>query len=63
MNFFGDHHGKNARDAHFSHVSRFVENYSLKQRLTCSQDIVDAIYLGQRLANENSIKILLFFEL
>ena len=53
LNFFGDHHGKNARDAHFSNISRFVRDYSLKTRLTCSDDIVKAINEGQMQANEN----------
>ena len=52
-----EHHGKNARDAHFSNVSKFVEQYSLKKRLTCSQDVVDAINPGQMQANENSNNI------
>lgn len=54
VNFFGDHHGKNARDAHFSNVSKFVKDMSLIKQLTCSKDVVDAINFGQKKANENS---------
>lgn len=55
MNFFGDHHGKNARDAHFSNVSKFVKDMSMKKQLKSAEDVVDAINFGQEKANENSM--------
>lgn len=53
LNFFGDKHGKNNRDAHFSNLSRFVKSESLVKRLESSKDIVDAILKRQELANKN----------
>lgn len=53
LNFFGDKHGKNNRDAHFSNLSRFVHAESLVKRLVSSQDIVDAIQKRQLIANQN----------
>jgi hypothetical protein len=53
LNFFGDKHGKNNRDAHFSNLSRFVQAESLVKRLESTQDIVDAIHKRQNIANEN----------
>ena len=61
MNFFGDKHGKNGRDAHFSNISRFIVSESLTRKLYCSQDIVDSIFKRQLLSNENN-KSLIFFE-
>ena len=43
INFFGEKHGKNQRDTHFSNISRFIHAESLVKRLTSSQDIADAI--------------------
>lgn len=54
LNFFAECHGKNARDAHFSNVSRFVNDLSMRKKLDCAQDVVEAIRLGQERANENS---------
>lgn len=54
LNYFAEKHGKNSRDAHFSCISKFVQAASLRERLTCSDDIVDAIEEGQRRANQNS---------
>ena len=54
LNYFADHHGKNARDAHFSQVSKFVKDMSLHKPLENTQDVVHAINLGQKKANENS---------
>ncbi len=53
LNFFCEKHGKNSRDTHFSCISRFVEQESLIRKLTCTQDLVDAIENGQRKSNEN----------
>ena len=53
LNFFVEKHGKNNRDAHFSMVSKFVKQESLKKRLISSKDVVNAIKNGQKLANEN----------
>ena len=53
LNFFCEKHGKNARDAHFSMVSRFIEQESLQRRLICSEDVANAIVKGQKQANEN----------
>ena len=53
LNFFGDKHGKNNRDAHFSNISRFVHAESLVKRLQSSQDIVEAIHKRQSMANQN----------
>lgn len=55
LNYFCDKHGKNNRDTHFSHISRFIKKEELTNRaLKSSQDIVDAIIKGQNLANQNS---------
>lgn len=53
MNFFCEKHGKNTRDVHFGSVSEFVKAESLKKRLLCTQDIVEAINMRQARANEN----------
>ena len=53
LNFFCEKHGKSARDAHFSMVSKFVQAESLRKRLTSSKDVADAIENGQKKANEN----------
>lgn len=54
LNFYADHHGKSPRDTHFSNVSHFVHEHSLKKQLVSSNDIVEAINLGQIRANQNS---------
>ena len=53
MNFFGDKHGKNNRDTHFSVISRFIQAESLVKKIYSTQDIVDAIHKRQELANQN----------
>jgi hypothetical protein len=55
LNFFGDKHGKNGRDAHFSNLARFINMESLVRQLASSKDICDAINKRQQLANENKI--------
>jgi hypothetical protein len=55
LNFFGDKHGKNARDSHFSNLSKFIEAESLVNRLYSSQDICDAIEKRQQMANDNKL--------
>ncbi|CAF0939039.1 unnamed protein product [Brachionus calyciflorus] len=51
-NIFGEKHGKNRRDQHFSVISNFVRQASLEKMLCSSQDIVDAIHKQQSLSNE-----------
>lgn len=53
MNFFCEKHGKNNRDSHFACVSKFIETSSMRNRLCSTEDIVNAINEGQRIANEN----------
>jgi hypothetical protein len=53
LNFFGDKHGKNNRDTHFSNVSRFILAESLCSKLESSQDIANAITKRQMMAKEN----------
>ena len=53
LNFFGDKHGKNNRDTHFSNIAKFIEAESLVKQLKTSQDIVDAIHKRQSIANLN----------
>lgn len=58
LNFFGEKHGKNSRDMHFSNLSRFIEAESLVTLLSSPQDVVNAINKRQQMANDNSgIKI------
>ncbi|CAF0936737.1 unnamed protein product [Brachionus calyciflorus] len=52
LNFFGDKHGKNTRDQHFSVVSNYIKKESLEKKLTCSQDIVDALKRRQKVSND-----------
>ena len=56
-NLFGEKHGKNARDQHFSAISHFIKCESMVKRLRSSKDIVDAIYNRQILANRNRIRL------
>ena len=56
-NLFGEKHGKNARDQHFSAISHFIKCESMVKRLRPSKDIVDAIYNRQILANRNRIRL------
>ena len=53
LNFFGDKHGKNSRDSHFSNIAKFIKDESLVKKLGSTQDIVDAIIKRQLIANEN----------
>lgn len=53
LNFFCEKHGKNNRDSHFSCISRFIKKASLKKKLASTSDIVEAINIGQLLANQN----------
>jgi hypothetical protein len=53
VNFFGDKHGKNNRDTHFSNISKFLAAESLQKKLTSSQDVADAIIKRQKMADEN----------
>ena len=54
LNFFGDKHGKNSRDSHFSNIAKFIKDESLVKKLKSTQDIVDAIIKRQLIANENN---------
>ncbi|RMZ94650.1 hypothetical protein BpHYR1_007679, partial [Brachionus plicatilis] len=51
LNFFVEKHGKNSRDQHFSAVTNFVNQESFVKKLSCSQDIVDAINKNQLISN------------
>ena len=53
FNFFGDKHGKNVRDLHFSHISKYVADESLERKIESSQDIVNAINKRIQSSNEN----------
>jgi len=55
LNFFADKHGKNARDSHFSCLSRFIKDESLIRQLKNIPDVVEAINNRQRASNENRI--------
>ncbi|CAF0809146.1 unnamed protein product [Brachionus calyciflorus] len=51
LNFFCEKHGKNGRDQHFSVVGNFLKQESLVKKLTCSEDIANAIDKHQKLSN------------
>ena len=51
-NLFGEKHGKNSRDQHFSTVSSYIKQESFIKRLTSSKDICDAIVKHQQIANK-----------
>lgn len=53
MNYFGEKHGKNARDTHFSCLSLFLKMESLVTPLKTSDDIVNAIIKRQAISNTN----------
>ena len=55
MNYFGEGHGKNCRDTHFSTVSKFVMDESLVRKLSTPEDVARAINDRQALTNENRI--------
>lgn len=50
-NLFCEKHGKSSRDQHFSVISNFLTQESLEKKLTCSNDIVEAIKKRQRQSN------------
>ncbi|CAF1001538.1 unnamed protein product [Brachionus calyciflorus] len=52
-NIFAEKHGKSSRDQHFSVISNFIRQESFIRKLSCSQDIVDAIHKHQLLSNKN----------
>ena len=39
LNFFSESHGKNARDQHFSNISKFIKQAESKVRLTNTADV------------------------
>ncbi|CAF0729553.1 unnamed protein product [Brachionus calyciflorus] len=51
LKFFVEKHGKNSRDQHFLAVSNFIKQESMVKKISCSQDIVDAIHKNQDSAN------------
>ncbi len=51
LNFFGEAHGKNSRDTHFSNIMKFVKQAEYKQRLKNTDDLINAILAGQKKAN------------
>ncbi|CAF0975069.1 unnamed protein product [Brachionus calyciflorus] len=53
LNFFVEKHGKSSRDQHFSVVSNFIRQESFLKKITCSQDIVDAINKNQDISNNH----------
>jgi hypothetical protein len=52
VNFFGEKHGKNGRDTHFSQISKFIKAESLLTHLISSQDVVNAINKRTKLTND-----------
>ncbi len=54
-NFFGEKHGKNSRDQHFSTVSAYIKQHEFKNKLVCSNDIVEAINHGQMRSNDHKL--------
>lgn len=57
LNFFGDKHGKNGRDVHFSSISRYIRNESMRRRIMNTQHIVEAIDYGTKITNNHRISI------
>lgn len=53
LNFFGEKHGKNARDTHFSCLSLFVKNESLVTPIKNTGDIIIAIHNRQVISNRS----------
>lgn len=53
LNFFGDKHGKNLRDQHFSTISNFIKRESFVRQLTSTADIINAINKRQEISNLN----------
>ena len=51
LNFFGEKHGKNSRDQHFSVISKFIELETHKKRLNDSKDIIECINKRQNASN------------
>ena len=64
LNFFGEAHGKNSRDQHFSVISNFIKQAEYTNRLMNTQDVIDAVLKGQERSNffrkEKGKKFLLF---
>ena len=52
LNFFAEKHGKNSRDQHFSVISNYVRLESFKQKITCTQILVDVL---NRCQNDSNI--------
>ena len=51
LNFFGEKHGKNTRDHHFSVISKFIELETHKNRLNDSKNIIECIIKRQNASN------------
>jgi hypothetical protein len=54
-NFFGEKHGKNSRDQHFSTVTAYIKQHEFKNKLVSSNDIVEAINQGQMRSNNHKL--------
>ena len=52
MNFFGNKHGKNGRDTHFSCLTKFIEAEKKVRKFSSSADIARAITSRQEISNE-----------
>ena len=55
LNFFAEKHGKNSRDQHFSVISNYVRLESFKQKITCTQQLVEV--LNNRQYESNTMRI------
>ncbi len=53
INYFGEQHGKNGCDQHFSVISKYLEYESYDKRLCETEDIVNAINSHQKNSNIN----------
>ena len=51
LNFFGESHGKNSRDQHFSNISKFIKQAEYQMKLENTSDVLNAILTGQEKAN------------
>ena len=51
LNYFGEKHGKNNCDQHFSVITKYLEYESYKKRLISSDDIVKCINEHQTISN------------
>ena len=52
-NFFGEKHGKNSRDQHFSVLTKHVYDESLTHLISTTKDLVDAINMRSIKSKEN----------